>query len=52
MLERDRVGVQDFVLLHNHLSLEEFLENLEKRFKHDLIYVSVESTRGLLVVGV
>lgn len=40
LLERDKVGVQDFVLLHDHLSLTEFLENLEKRFKHDLIYVS------------
>lgn len=44
LLERDKVGVEDFVLLNNHLSLEEFLENLEKRFKHDLIYVSVDST--------
>jgi len=40
LLERDKVGVQDFVLLNNHLSLDEFIENLEKRFKHDLIYVS------------
>ena len=36
---RDRVGVQDFVLLENHTSEAEFLENLQKRFKEDLIYV-------------
>ena len=40
LVERDKVGVQDFVLLNDHLSLDEFIANLEKRFKHDLIYVS------------
>jgi len=40
LLERDKVGVQDFVLLHDHLSLDEFNANLEKRFHNDLIYVS------------
>lgn len=39
LLERDKVGVQDFVLLNDHLSLAEFIDNLEKRFKNDLIYV-------------
>lgn len=37
---RDRVGVQDFVLLHDHTSESEFIENLKKRFSNDLIYVS------------
>ena len=37
---RDRVGVQDFVLLHDHTSESEFIENLRKRFSNDLIYVS------------
>ena len=37
---RDRVGVQDFVLLENPNSETEFIENLQKRFKEDLIYVS------------
>ena len=36
---RDRVGVQDFVLLENHTSEQAFLENLRKRFKENLIYV-------------
>ncbi|KAL7849037.1 hypothetical protein SRHO_G00206600 [Serrasalmus rhombeus] len=30
---RDRVGVQDFVLLENHTSEVAFIENLRKRFK-------------------
>ncbi len=37
---RDRVGVQDFVLLENHTSEVAFIENLRKRFKENLIYVS------------
>ena len=37
---RDKVGVQDFVLLHDHRSVAEFMENLRKRFSNDLIYVS------------
>lgn len=36
---RDRVGVQDFVLLENHTSEAAFMENLRKRFKENLIYV-------------
>lgn len=36
---RDRVGVQDFVLLENHTSETEFIENLQKRSKEELIYV-------------
>ena len=38
---RDHIGVQDFVLLEDFKSEDAFLENLRKRFKSDLIYVSV-----------
>lgn len=38
--ERDRAGVQDFVLLENYKSEEAFIENLKKRFQENLIYVS------------
>lgn len=38
--ERDRVGVQDFVLLEDFRSESAFIDNLRKRFKEDLIYVS------------
>lgn len=37
---RDRVGVQDFVLLEDYTSEKAFIDNLHKRFKEDLIYVS------------
>lgn len=37
---RDRVGVQDFVLLENYTSETAFIENLQKRSKEELIYVS------------
>ena len=40
---RDRVGVQDFVLLENFKSEDAFIENLQKRTKADLIYVSILS---------
>ena len=41
---RDRVGVQDFVLLDAHNSETAFLDNLKKRFSEDLIYVSAVLT--------
>lgn len=41
---RDRVGVQDFVLLENFTSEAAFIENLRKRFKENLIYVSGTGT--------
>jgi len=41
--ERDRAGVQDFVLLENYQSEEAFIGNLKKRFQEDLIYVSKNS---------
>lgn len=37
---RDRVGVQDFVLLENHNSEAAFIENLRRRFRENLIYVT------------
>lgn len=37
---RDRVGVQDFVLLENHNSEAAFIENLRRRFKENLVYVT------------
>lgn len=36
---RDRVGVQDFVLLENFTSEAAFIENLRRRFRENLIYV-------------
>lgn len=38
---RDRVGVQDFVLLENFQSEEAFVDNLRKRFKENLIYTYI-----------
>lgn len=40
---RDKIGVQDFVLLEDYMSEDAFLENLRKRFKERLIYVSSSS---------
>ncbi|XP_060048547.1 unconventional myosin-Ih [Erinaceus europaeus] len=45
---RDRVGVQDFVLLDAHTSEAAFLDNLRKRFHHNLIYTYI----GTLLVSV
>ncbi|XP_046992260.1 unconventional myosin IC isoform X1 [Schistocerca americana] len=38
---RDRVGVQDFVLLEDYQSESAFIENLRKRFKEDIIYTYI-----------
>lgn len=38
--DRDRVGVQDFVLLEDYQNETAFIDNLRKRFKENLIYVS------------
>ncbi|KAF4527003.1 hypothetical protein B566_EDAN001550 [Ephemera danica] len=38
---RDRVGVQDFVLLVNYSSEDAFVDNLQKRFKENLIYTYI-----------
>ncbi|XP_077442171.1 unconventional myosin-Ih [Vanacampus margaritifer] len=44
---RDRVGIQDFVLLDAHTSETAFLDNLRKRFHEDLIYTYI----GTLLVS-
>jgi myosin-1 len=38
---RDRVGVQDFVLLEDFQSVDAFVDNLRKRFKENLIYTYI-----------
>lgn len=43
---RDRVGIQDFVLLDETTEVA-FLGNLKKRFSKDLIYVSLEPFQHL-----
>ncbi|XP_076867394.1 unconventional myosin-Ih [Brachyhypopomus gauderio] len=45
---RDRVGIQDFVLLDSHTSESAFLDNLRKRFNENLIYTYI----GTLLVSV
>ncbi|KAI0238454.1 hypothetical protein LSAT2_010826 [Lamellibrachia satsuma] len=35
---RDKVGVQDFVLLEDYTNTDAFIDNLDRRFKEDLIY--------------
>lgn len=42
---RDRIGVQDFVLLEDYNNVNAFLENLRKRFRANLIYVSCEHAK-------
>lgn len=39
--DRDRVGVQDAVLLEDYTSEAAFVDNLQKRFKENIIYVSI-----------
>ncbi|XP_033231321.1 unconventional myosin IC isoform X2 [Belonocnema kinseyi] len=39
--ERDRVGVQDFVLLEDFENEKAFIENLRKRFRENLIYTYI-----------
>lgn len=48
--ERDRVGVQDFVLLENFQSESAFIDNLRKRFKEDLIYVSSAKRKNMFYI--
>ncbi|KAM5191666.1 unconventional myosin-Ih [Mantella aurantiaca] len=45
---REKVGVQDFVLLDSHTSEAAFLDNLRKRFQENLIYTYI----GTLLVSV
>ena len=37
---RDKVGLQDFLLLENYQDKDAFIENLRKRFYEKIIYVS------------
>ncbi|XP_055902162.1 unconventional myosin IC isoform X1 [Eupeodes corollae] len=39
--DRDRVGVQDSVLLENYQSEDAFIDNLRKRFQENLIYTYI-----------
>lgn len=39
LVARDKIGVEDFVLLEDYKSEDAFIENLRKRFKEKLIYV-------------
>ena len=39
---RDTTGVQNFLLLEDYNSEDAFLDNLKKRFRSNLIYVSHE----------
>ena len=49
--KRDKIGVQDFVLLEDFRSETAFVENLRKRYNENLIYVSVEmSSRYILLL--
>ncbi|XP_038229502.1 unconventional myosin-Ih isoform X10 [Dermochelys coriacea] len=48
LITRDRVGVQDFVLLDSHTSEAAFLDNLRKRYRENLIYTYI----GTLLVSV
>ena len=52
LIARDRVGVQDFVLLDSHTSETAFLNNLRKRYQENLIYVSAGcvDSRSLLQI--
>lgn len=45
--ERDRVGVQDSVLLDDYTNEKTFVENLRKRFKENIIYVSIIKLKSL-----
>lgn len=40
--DRDRVGVQDAVLLEDYNNEDVFVDNLKKRFKENIIYVSIK----------
>nr|BAN20553.1 myosin i [Riptortus pedestris] len=58
LYERDRVGVQDCVLLEEYMSQDAFINNLEKRFNHNLIYtyignvlVSINPYKALPIYG-
>uniref|UniRef100_A0A6P7GQK3 Unconventional myosin IC n=1 Tax=Diabrotica virgifera virgifera TaxID=50390 RepID=A0A6P7GQK3_DIAVI len=41
LYDRDRVGVQDAVLLEDYTNQDVFVDNLQKRFKEDVIYTYI-----------
>lgn len=43
--DRDRVGVQDSVLLEDYENIDVFIDNLRKRHRADLIYVSKKTIK-------
>lgn len=43
LYERDRVGVQDAVMLEDYTNERAFVDNLKKRFHENLVYVSKPS---------
>ncbi|KAI4471103.1 myosin [Holotrichia oblita] len=45
--DRDKVGVQDTVLLENYTDENVFVDNLRKRFKEDLIYVRIREDAAI-----
>jgi len=46
---RNTIGVNDAVLLHDPNDSGAFIENLRKRFKGDLIYVSDRITFKIII---
>ena len=49
--KRDKIGVQDFVLLEDFRSETAFVENLRKRYNENLIYVSVEMPSRCIITA-
>ncbi|XP_065890245.1 unconventional myosin-Ic-like [Dysidea avara] len=43
LAKRDKIGVQDFVLLEDYRSENAFVENLKKRYQENLIYTYIGS---------
>ncbi|KAL0272200.1 UNVERIFIED_CONTAM: hypothetical protein PYX00_005272 [Menopon gallinae] len=41
LIDRERVGVDDFVLLEDYTSIDAFVNNLKKRQKEDIIYTNI-----------
>ena len=52
LVARDKVGVQDFVLLENFRSEDAFINNLCKRFNMEIIYVSNKARPEATVSGI
>lgn len=46
--EREKAGVPDAVLLEDYTNEDVFLDNLEKRFGENIIYVSANGLRWFL----